>query len=125
MQRSKLQLIRSPRRRAARSQSAIQCRLLWRFEVHRELKSVRLLDPNISDLGSLEDFGDVRSSLPMHGGEIGAVRQESCRSPRALLRSVGLRERARAHEALEPSSLLLASKAHGVVKIADNATIRE
>ena len=43
-------------------------------EVHRELKSVRLLDRNVSDLGSLEDFGDVRGGLPMHGGEIGAVR---------------------------------------------------
>ena len=34
----------------------------------------RLLDRNVSDLGSLEDFGDVRGGLPMHGGEIGAVR---------------------------------------------------
>src|SRR5262249_56445581 len=41
-------------------------------EVHRELKSVRLFDRNVSDLGSLEDFGDVRGGLPMHGGEIGA-----------------------------------------------------
>jgi len=48
-------------------------------EVHRELKSVRLLDRNVSDLGSLEDFGDVRGGLSMHGDEIGAVRQESSR----------------------------------------------
>ena len=50
-----------------------------RLEIDGHIKARRLLDRNVSDFGSLEDFGDVRGSLPMHGDEIGAVRQESSR----------------------------------------------
>jgi DNA repair protein RadC len=37
-------------------------------------KRNNLITDEFMRLGSLEDFGDVRGGLPMHGGEIGAVR---------------------------------------------------
>src|SRR5215510_15202207 len=47
------------------------------LEVHDKLKSIRLLDRNISDFGSLENLRHVGSSLSMHRNQISAIRQES------------------------------------------------